>query len=413
MNNFYKHKAINGMECYLIKKEGFNKSYCGIGTKFGGNNLKYKINDKIYNLKPGIAHFLEHKLFAQKDGTDAFNSFTKLNSSANAYTSNDKTIYYFTTNDDLKKPLSLLLNMYYNPYFTDSNVESEKDIIVSELNMNLDDIGYIYNEKILTELYPNDDYSKMILGEEDDIRSITKEDLYEAYNAFYAPENTVLYIVSDIEPDLIFKFIDDELKNYKVLPFNAVKLSNVESYAPLKEISYFKDERISQTELIINLRLDDVTNKDPISCELLLGVFEALINVSSKLYKKLDKKGYLINDVNFNVNTAECSSFIMLTFTTNEPLKVLNIMKKEIRNLSYKKLKEEFIEIYFRHLKATNIADMDSVFSLGDKALSLALEDIEYFDMNKSLINLKPQDISKYIDSINNSKILASISTKN
>jgi hypothetical protein len=88
-------------------------------------------------------------------------------------------------------------------------------------------------------------------------------------------------------------------------------------------------------------------------------------------------------------------------------------MKKEIRNLSYKKLKEEFIEIYFRHLKATNIADMDSVFSLGDKALSLALEDIEYFDMNKSLINLKPQDISKYIDSINNSKILASISTKN
>ena len=83
--------------------------------------------------------------------------------------------------------LALLLDMYYNPYFTNSNVESEKDIIISELNMNLDDIGYVYNEKILNELYPNDDYSKMILGEESDIKSITKDDLYEAYNIFYSP----------------------------------------------------------------------------------------------------------------------------------------------------------------------------------------------------------------------------------
>ncbi len=412
MNNFYKHECINGMMAYLIKKEGFNKSYCGIGTKFGGNNLKYKEDNTIYNLKPGIAHFLEHKLFAQKDGTDAFNTFTKLNASANAYTSNDKTLYYFTTNDDLKRPLSLLLNMYYNPYFTDENVESEKDIIVSELNMNLDDIGYVYNETVLEELYPNDDYSKMILGEEKDIRSITKEDLYQAYNAFYAPKNTVLYIVSDIEPDTLFNFIDNELKNYNILEFNAIKLSNVISKTPLKELSYFKDERISQTELLINLRLDDVTNKDPISCELLLGVFEALLNVSSKLYKKLDKKGLLVNDVHFNVNTSAETSFIMLTFTTNDPLKVNTIVKKEIRSLSMKKLKEEFIEIYFRHLKAQTINDMDMISSLGDKALSLALEDINYFDMNDLLINLKPIYISKYIDSIKNSKILSSISTK-
>ncbi|MBR4495925.1 MAG: insulinase family protein [Acholeplasmatales bacterium] len=413
MNNFYKHKAINGMECYLIKKEGFKKSYCGIGTKFGGNNLKYKIDDKIYNLKPGIAHFIEHKLFAQKDGTDAFNTFTKLNSSANAYTSNDKTVYYFTTNDDLKKPLALLLDMYYNPYFTNSNVESEKDIIISELNMNLDDIGYVYNEKILNELYPNDDYSKMILGEESDIKSITKDDLYEAYNIFYSPLNTILYVVADIEPDLLFSFIDSKLKNNSKNEFKAIKLSNVSSVKPNNEIYYFKDDRISQTELIINLRMDDVTNKDPISCELLLGVFEALLNVSSKLYKKLDKKGLLLNDVHFNVNTSAETSFIMLTFTTNEPLKIIKIMKHELKHLSFKKLKEEFIEIYFRHLKAQAISDMDLIYSLGDKALSLALEDINYFDMNELLINLKPKDISKYIESIKNSKVLATISTKN
>ena len=413
MNNFYKHICINGMEAYLIKKDGYHKSYAGIGAKFGGANLKYEENGVIHNLKPGIAHFLEHKLFAQEDGTDAFNTFTKMNSTANAYTSSDKTVYYFSTNDDLKKPLSLLLNMYFSPYFTDQNVESEKDIIISELNMNLDDVGYLYTNAILNQLYPNDDYSKMILGEEKDIKSITKEDLYQAYNAFYVPSNSVLYIVSDIDPDILFKFIDDELKKYEIKKSNAIKLKNIESLKPREEISYFKNDKISQTEITISLRLDDVTNQDPISCELLLGVFEALFNISGKIYKKLDKKKLLLNDIDFNVNTAKETSYVMLSFTTNEPIKIHNIIKKIIRKIDKIKLKEEYIDIYFKHLKAKTIIDQDSIGPLGDNALSLALEDINYFDMNDKLINLKPKDIEKYINSIKNSYISSVISTKN
>ena len=413
MNNFYYHQCINGMKAYLIKKEGYQKSYVGIGTKFGGNNLKYEEDGKTYNLKPGIAHFLEHKLFSQKDGTDAFNTFTKLNASANAYTANDKTIYYFSTNDDLKKPLSLLLNMYYNPYFTDSNVESEKDIIISELNMNLDDIGFLYTNKIINELYPNDDYSKLILGEEKNIKSITKEDLYQAYNAFYQPSNSILYIVSDIDPNLLFNFIDEELKKYKIIKSDIKKIKNINSIKPLNELTYFKDERISQTEISINLRLDDVTNNDPISCELLLGVFEVLFNVSAKLYKKLDKKKLLLNDIDFNVNTSKESSYVILSFTTNEPLKIDEIVRKEIKNLNYKKLKKDLIEIYLRHLKAKAIIEEDKIASLGDKALSLALEDIDYFKMNDLLINLKNEDLAKYIDSIKKSSIISIISSKN
>ena len=228
MNNYFKHTSINGMEIILIKKEGYVKSYAGIGTKFGASNLTYEENGKIFKLKPGIAHFLEHKLFAQKEGFDAFSKFTKMNASSNAYTTNDKTVYYFQTNDDLKNPLSLLLNMYYNPYFTDSNVESEKDIINSELKMNMDDVGYLYSNKILEEVYPDDDYSKLILGTEEDIKSITKEDLYQAYNAFYTPKNTVLCVVSDIEPNELFRFVDNELKKYQYSDSNAIKLSSIE-----------------------------------------------------------------------------------------------------------------------------------------------------------------------------------------
>ena len=413
MNNYFKHTSINGMEIILIKKEGYVKSYAGIGTKFGASNLTYEENGKIFKLKPGIAHFLEHKLFAQKEGFDAFSKFTKMNASSNAYTTNDKTVYYFQTNDDLKNPLSLLLNMYYNPYFTDSNVESEKDIIDSELKMNMDDVGYLYSNKILEEVYPDDDYSKLILGTEEDIKSITKEDLYQAYNAFYTPKNTVLCVVSDIEPNELFTFVDDELKKYQYNDSNAVKLSSITSLEPKSNISYFVNEKVTQTEISIVLRLDDVTNKDPISCELLLGVFEALLNVNDKLYQKLDNENLLSNDIDFNVNTATDTSYIMLSFTTDNPLKVDEIVRKSIKNLKFEDLKKDLLEIYLRRLKAKYILEEDSIEPLGDKALGLSLEDIDYIKMNDELINLKVSDINRYIESIKKAKISSIISKKN
>ena len=413
MNNYFKHTSINGMEIILIKKEGYVKSYAGIGTKFGASNLTYEENGKIFKLKPGIAHFLEHKLFAQKEGFDAFSKFTKMNASSNAYTTNDKTVYYFQTNDDLKNPLSLLLNMYYNPYFTDSNVESEKDIINSELKMNMDDVGYLYSNKILEEVYPDDDYSKLILGTEEDIKSITKEDLYQAYNAFYTPKNTVLCVVSDIEPNELFRFVDNELKKYQYSDSNAIKLSSITSLKPKSNISYFVNEKVTQTEISIVLRLDDVTNKDPISCELLLGVFEALLNVNDKLYQKLDNENLLSNDIDFNVNTATDTSYIMLSFTTDNPLKVDEIVRKSIKNLKFEDLKKDLLEIYLKRLKAKYILEEDSIEPLGDKALGLSLEDIDYIKMNDELINLKVSDINRYIESIKNAKISSIISKKN
>ena len=413
MNNYFKHTSINGMEIILIKKEGYVKSYAGIGVKFGASNLTYEENGKIFKLKPGIAHFLEHKLFAQKEGFDAFSKFTKMNASSNAYTTNDKTVYYFQTNDELKNPLSLLLNMYYNPYFTDSNVESEKDIIDSELKMNMDDVGYLYSNKILDEVYPDDDYSKLILGTEEDIKSITKEDLYQAYNAFYTPKNTVLCVVSDIEPNELFTFIDNELKKYQYSDSNAIKLSSITSLKPKSNISYFVNEKITQTEISIVLRLDDVTNKDPISCELLLGVFEALLNVNDKLYQKLDDENLLSNDIDFNVNTSTDTSYIMLSFTTDNPLKVDEIVRKSIKNLKFEDLKKDLLEIYLKRLKAKYILEEDSIEPLGDKALGLSLEDIDYIKMNDELINLKVSDINRYIESIKNAKISSIISKKN
>ena len=44
-------------------------------------------------------------------------------------------MYFFSTNNDLFKPLKVLLDMYFTPYFIEEDVEKEKDIIISEIKM--------------------------------------------------------------------------------------------------------------------------------------------------------------------------------------------------------------------------------------------------------------------------------------
>ena len=56
---------------------------------------------------------------------------------SNAFTSYGETAYYFSTSEDVREPLNLLLDFVQDLDISDASVEKEKGIIVSELNMYL------------------------------------------------------------------------------------------------------------------------------------------------------------------------------------------------------------------------------------------------------------------------------------
>ena len=97
MINYSKYTTKNGLKVTYVYKPDFTKCYAGIGVKYGGCNISYTADGVEYYDKPGLAHFLEHCLFHMPYG-DAYNEFNKLNAHANAYTSPDKTLYFFNTN---------------------------------------------------------------------------------------------------------------------------------------------------------------------------------------------------------------------------------------------------------------------------------------------------------------------------
>src|SRR5699024_5377600 len=127
----YLEKLENGLTVMIIPKKGMKKKYMIWGTNYGSNENVFIVpgEDTKTEVPNGIAHFLEHKLFEQENGTNSLDTLTSLGVDANAFTTNDHTAYLFESTSNFYEALDEFMDYIQHPYFTDENVKKEQGII--------------------------------------------------------------------------------------------------------------------------------------------------------------------------------------------------------------------------------------------------------------------------------------------
>ena len=192
----YIEKLENGLKVIIIPKKNTNKKYIIWGTHFGSIDNRFimpETNEEVF-IPDGVAHFLEHKMFEQPDGTNSLDTLMALGMEANAYTTNDHTAYLFECSQDFYKGLDELMDYVQNPYFTDENVEKEKGIIGQEINMYDDDPGFQVYLNAMKCMYKNNPVNLDIAGTVESISKITPDVLYKCYNTFYNLGNMTMVV---------------------------------------------------------------------------------------------------------------------------------------------------------------------------------------------------------------------------
>lgn len=121
--DFYTITLKNGIKVYVLPNKKEKTAIAKINVKFGSETLEY--NDK--KLKTGIAHFLEHMMFKNEDGVEPFDYFSKNQASANAYTAEFMTAYYFVSQYKSFMPnFKYLIKYFSEPYFTETDTKKRK-----------------------------------------------------------------------------------------------------------------------------------------------------------------------------------------------------------------------------------------------------------------------------------------------
>ena len=210
---YYTFDHKSGLKVYVFPKQ-LTSSYALFTTKYGSIDNKFKLEgDEDFTCVPdGIAHFLEHKMFECENGEDAFELFAKTGASANAYTSNARTAYLFSTTDNFYESLEYLLDFVTHPYFTEQTVQKEQGIIGQELRMYDDHPGSRLERGLLEALYKHNKVRIDVGGTIESIAKITAEVLYKCYYTFYNLRNMVLAVCGDIDVNEVEKICDKMLK---------------------------------------------------------------------------------------------------------------------------------------------------------------------------------------------------------
>ena len=101
---FYE-KLDNGLEVYLYTKDTIHSNYVTFTTKYGSvyNEFVPINSDKMTTFPKGIAHFLEHKVFAEKEDPQPMEFFARSGAVCNAYTTFKNTTYLFYATESLKE----------------------------------------------------------------------------------------------------------------------------------------------------------------------------------------------------------------------------------------------------------------------------------------------------------------------
>lgn len=195
----YREKLPNGLQICVVPKPEYARSYAFFATRYGGMDVRFSLNGKWLDTPPGIAHYLEHKMFDTKEG-NALQELAKNGAEPNAFTSNAMTGYYFDSTENFEENLKILLSFVSVPYFTEESVAKEQGIIGQEIRMIEDSPDWKLYTRMMQSLYQRSTARIPVAGSEESIRKITAQTLYDCHKAFYMPSNMMLTVVGDVDP---------------------------------------------------------------------------------------------------------------------------------------------------------------------------------------------------------------------
>ena len=124
----------NGLTVAIVPKPLYRKRYAFFTTRYGGMDMRFRLDGVWHDTPAGIAHYLEHKMFDTEDG-NALQELSQNGAEPNAFTSNATTAYYFDCTEHFEENLKILLSFVSVPYFTQESVDKERGIIGQEIRM--------------------------------------------------------------------------------------------------------------------------------------------------------------------------------------------------------------------------------------------------------------------------------------
>ena len=398
---FIEHKS--GLRIFVFPKK-LTTSFAMFGTQYGSIDNTFKLEnwDEYKSVPDGIAHFLEHKMFENEDGSDTFSLFAKTGASSNAYTSFEVTNYLFSCTENFYESLEILLKFVTSPYFTEETVKKELGIIGQEIRMYDDNPNMRLFMGAIENMFSSHPVRIDLGGTVESISKITPEHLYLCYNTFYNLNNMALCVSGDIQLEEVLKVADRILK-----PAPQITLDR---YFPREEPCVYKkygECSLQVSKPLFNIGIKDVEiSSDPVermkkacAVDILLSV---VLGDTGKFYNELYDEGLITADFSFEYVHNKYFSFASVSGESKDPRELYSRFIDTVRAFKSSGISEADFERTKIAKYSELIKSFDSTEEISSILMSHAFEDSDIFDYFDVVKNISIDDVNSVIDKIFN-----------
>lgn len=271
------HTLDNGLKVLILEDHKAPTATFQVWYRVGARDEKIG--------KTGLSHLLEHMMFkgTKKYGPKTFSrTIQRAGGIDNAFTSHEYTGYFqLLASDRITLPIDMEADRMKNLILTPEAVLSERDVVMEERRLRYeDDPQNIVHEEVLATAFKNHPYRWPVIGWMSDLKTLNPDDLVSHYNTYYAPNNAVIIVVGDVQPDAVLGKIREA--------FGSIPRGPAIPHGPVSEDPQYGEKRVivkKEAELpyiISAYKVPVIPHEDGYALEVLGGILAG--GKSSRLY---------------------------------------------------------------------------------------------------------------------------------
>jgi zinc protease len=326
------------------------------------------------NGRTGVAHVLEHMMFkgTEKVPGDEFSRrIAAAGGRENAFTSRDYTAYFQQLHKS-KLPLAMELesDRMRNLVLTEEDFGKEIKVVMEERRLRTDDQPRaLVHEKMIATSYQSHPYRHPVVGWMNDLENMTFSDAKGWYDRWYAPNNAILVVVGDVNPNQVFVLARKyygHIESRTVLQLDERKPQIEPKQLGIKRLIVKAPAQLPYLAMGYHapaLRKPD-TDWEPYALEMLAGVLDG--NESARLNKSLVREQRIASSAGAGYDsTARGPGMFYLDGTPSEGKTVADLeaaLREEVQKLVREGVTEEELARVKAQVVASHVFQLDSMF---------------------------------------------------
>jgi predicted Zn-dependent peptidase len=337
----------------------------------------------------GMSHFIEHMVFKgteHRSAEEIARSIDSIGGMLDAFTAKEMICFNAKVLDEhLPIAFEIISDLVLRPRFDDQDLGKEKQVVLEEIKMELDNPDYLVHELFTQGFWPDHALGRPILGTPETVRSFNRDSLFSCYRPWYAPDNMVLTAAGHLEHAHLVELAEKEFGRMPASGFSR----RADAPSPQAPIRVEKKRDLEQVHICIGVPAYPMAHERRFAAAVLNNILGG--GMSSRLFQKIREQQGLAYAVFSELSPYSDTGMLTIYAGTagETAAKVVDMVAAEFRAIKESLVSEEELRRAKDHLKGSLMLSLESTSSRMSNLARQEMYFTRFYTLDELLVSIE------------------------